>query len=154
MGIIIFLVGFMLCGFIMYGVFTHVVWKALREEDIHGITLKFDKSIRTPHSYTENYIPVKPITYRNIFKNRNDINTDKPPVYITSEADGIVDIFEEFLDRYDIKIPSADAEEEKERSEEENSAAIYGMAYGDLQDDIEMYLRKMVENINERGYLL
>lgn len=40
---------------------------------------------------------------------------------------GILDCFEELLDKLEITIPCADAEEEEERKMDDNSARLYGM---------------------------
>ena len=152
MGVLIFLLGFMLCGFIAYGIFTYAVWKALRSEDIKGIKIDFE---RPRKSYE--YIPAKIPPYYTYYTpkyhefDKSKTWESKNPVFISSEADGVLDIFEEFLDKYEIKIPCDDDVEEQDRLNGGN-AAIYGIAYGDLQSDVEEYLRSMVENISERGW--
>lgn len=142
MGLLIFLVGFMLCGFIVYSVLMYTIWKVAKGESFGGWTISCKKKCEPYYysSYTRpNYLKKPYMDYC--------VN----PVYLSSEADGICDIFEEFLTKYDIKIPCEDAGEEKER-EEGGNAAIYGMAYGDLQEEVEQYLRNMVNSINERGW--
>ena len=52
----------------------------------------------------------------------------------------ILDCFEELLDKLEITIPCANAEEEIERRSEENSARLYGMEYWLLYDQIENLL--------------
>lgn len=147
MGILIFLVGFMMCGFIVYSILMYTIWKIARGESIGEWTISRKKTFepyyyRSYTSYTRpNYTP----RYDNV------INPTPNPVYLSSEADGICDIFEEFLTKYDIKIPCEDAGEEKER-EEGGNAAIYGMAYGDLQEEVEQYLRSMAESMDRRGW--
>lgn len=42
---------------------------------------------------------------------------------------GILDCFEELLDKLEITIPCADTEEEEERKMDDNSARLYGMEY-------------------------
>ena len=152
MGVFIFLLGFMLCGFIAYGIFTYAVYKFMKEEDICGVKIDFT---RPKKSYE--YIPAKiPPTYSYYTPQYHTFDKSKTwesknPVFISTEADGILDIFEEFLDGYNIKIPCDDAVEEQDRIAGGN-AAIYGIAYGNLQSDVEEYLRAMVENISERGW--
>ena len=150
MGVIIFLVGFMLCGFIMYGVFTHVTWKALREEDIKGVKIEF-----TGHKKSYEYVPAKIPPYYTYYTEYHEFDKSKTwesknPVFISSEADGILDIFEEFLDKYEIKVP-CDKDDEQDRINGGNPA-LYGTAYYDLSSDVETYLRDMVNSINERGW--
>ena len=141
MGLLIFLVGFMLCGFIVYSLFTYGIWKIVRGEDIGEWTISRGKKYEPHyHSFTMTNYSAKPY-----------INYCVNPVYLSSEADGICDIFEEFLNKYNIKIPCEDAGEEKER-EEGGNATIYGMAYGDLQEEVEHYLRSMVASIDKRGW--
>lgn len=145
MGLLIFLVGFMLCGFIVYSVLMHTIWKIVRGEDIGEWTISRGKKYEPYYyrytSYTRpNYTP----RYDNV------INPTPNPVYLSSEADGICDIFGEFLTKYNIKIP-CDPDEEIER-EEGGNAAIYGMAYADLQEDVEQYLRSMAGSIDRRGW--
>ena len=51
---------------------------------------------------------------------------------------GILDCFEELLDKLEITIPCADAdEEEEERKIVDNSARLYGMEYWSLYEQIE-----------------
>ena len=40
---------------------------------------------------------------------------------------GILDCFEELLDKFEITIPCADADEEEERKMDDNNARLYGM---------------------------
>lgn len=143
MGILIFLVGFMLCGFIVYSLIMYTIWKIARDESIGEWTISRKKTFE-PYCYRSYNSYTRP-RYDNV------INPAPKPVYISSEADGICDIFEEFLTKYNIKIPCEDAVEEKER-EEGGNAAIYGMAYGDLQEEVEVYLRSMAESIDRRGW--
>lgn len=49
---------------------------------------------------------------------------------------GILDCFEELLDKLEITIPCADADEE-ERKMDDNSARLYGMEYWLLYEQIE-----------------
>lgn len=51
---------------------------------------------------------------------------------------GILDCFEELLDKLEITIPCADAdEEEEERKIVDNSARLYGMEYWSLYEQVE-----------------
>lgn len=50
---------------------------------------------------------------------------------------GILDCFEEFLDKLEITIPCADADEEEARKMDDNSARLYGMEYWSLYEQIE-----------------
>lgn len=49
---------------------------------------------------------------------------------------GILDCFEELLDKLEITIPCADADEEEERKINDNSARLYGMEYWSLYEQI------------------
>ena len=49
----------------------------------------------------------------------------------------ILDCFEELLDKLEITIPCADAEEEEERELDDNSARLYGMEYWSLYEQVE-----------------
>lgn len=158
MGVLMFLFGFMVCGFIFYGIFTYVVWKTLRNEDICGIKIDFTWPKESKGSYAKNRSYDYRLPYGSYYVpkyhefDKSKILDPKNPVYIDSEADGILDIFEAFLSEFGIKIPCEDNGEEIERAENGNTA-IYGMAYCDLQNDVEEYLRKIVENISERGWV-
>lgn len=50
---------------------------------------------------------------------------------------GILDCFEELLDKLEITIPCADADEEEARKMNNNSARLYGMEYWSLYEQIE-----------------
>lgn len=50
---------------------------------------------------------------------------------------GILDCFEELLDKLEITIPCADADEEEEQKMNDNSARLYGMEYWSLYEQIE-----------------
>lgn len=49
---------------------------------------------------------------------------------------GILDCFEELLDKLEITIPCADADEKEERKINDNSARLYGMEYWSLYEQI------------------
>ncbi len=61
-------------------------------------------------------------------------------------AFSVVDIFEDLLDEKDMEIPCADAHEEEDRHDHENTAKIYGTEYGDLVDRVEALLKKGMKN--------
>ena len=50
---------------------------------------------------------------------------------------GILDCFEELLNKLEIIIPCADTEEEEERKMDDNSARLYGMEYWSLYEQVE-----------------
>ena len=64
-----------------------------------------------------------------------NINTHEKATYI-------VDMFENILDKYNIKVPSPEDDER----EEGNDAKLYGSVYSDLLDSVENFL---VNTINE-----
>lgn len=57
-------------------------------------------------------------------------------VYTLNEAEHIIDMFEEILDKHNITVPS----EEDDDRDPENTARLYGMEYWNLLEDIENYL--------------
>ena len=63
-------------------------------------------------------------------------------------AFSVVDIFENLLDEKDMEIPCADAHEEEDRHDHENTAKIYGTEYWYLVERIEELLkREMKDNV-------
>lgn len=50
---------------------------------------------------------------------------------------GILDCFEELLDKLEITIPCADADEEETRKMDDNCARLYGMEYWSLYEQVE-----------------
>lgn len=50
----------------------------------------------------------------------------------------IVELFEDLLEKHDITIPDED------RTGDENEARIYGMTYGDLEDEVKHVLSRLV----------
>lgn len=54
-------------------------------------------------------------------------------IYTHDEAALIVELFEEVLDKYGIKVPSPEDDER----EPDNEAKLYGTTYGDLMDEVE-----------------
>ena len=60
----------------------------------------------------------------------------------------IVEIFEDFLKKYNVRIPESDkemVEEEGADALEKNEARIYGMVFGDLFFDILEYFERLEE---------
>lgn len=64
-------------------------------------------------------------------------------IYTHSEAAEIVELFEEILDRYGIRVPSPEDDER----EEDNSAKLYGSVYSDLLDSVEDKLLCIIERV-------
>lgn len=62
-------------------------------------------------------------------------------IYTHNEAAEIVELFEEILDRYGIRVPSP---EDAER-EEDNYAKLYGSVYSDLLDSVEDRLLYIID---------
>ena len=68
----------------------------------------------------------------------------KPCVNTHSLCTDILEVFEDFLEEHNAKIPCKDKEEEKERGED-NSAMIYGSEYFNLFDEIENLVAEALE---------
>lgn len=64
-------------------------------------------------------------------------------IYTHDEAARILDMFEEVLSRYDIRVPSPEDDER----EEDNMVGLYGTVYSELLDDIEFRLCHIIEEI-------
>lgn len=62
-------------------------------------------------------------------------------IYTHDEATQIIEVFENVLARYNIKVPSP---EDNER-EPNNEVALYGSVYSDLLDDVENRLIDMLK---------
>lgn len=62
---------------------------------------------------------------------------------IRSVASDICDIFENYLDENGICIVCDDADEERERKDNESDAMMYGMEYWRLVEDVEFWLSHM-----------
>lgn len=62
---------------------------------------------------------------------------------IRSLASDICEIFENYLDENGICIVCDDADEERERNENESGAMLYGMEYWHLVKDVEFYLGRI-----------
>lgn len=134
MGILLFIVGFMLCGFILYSIFVFAVWKVLRNEEICGFDVVLRHKKRTFYGDLYNARPA----YRPYY-------TYTPPYKEHAYSDraiaiSAVEAFDDFLREKGIKIPCADETEEAERTED-NDAALYGSEYSELVDEIEALLK-------------
>lgn len=62
---------------------------------------------------------------------------------IRSVAFGICDVFENYLNENGICIVCDDADEERERKDNESGAMLYGMEYWHLVEDVEFWLSHM-----------
>ena len=62
------------------------------------------------------------------------------PIYTLNEAEQIVELFEDVLDRAGITVPS---DEDDERTEN-NEARLYGMVYHELLAEVENHLILML----------
>ena len=128
MGSLLFLFGFMMCGFILYSIFVLAVWRILCSEDICGFEVKLKrKGIIYDARSRPVYTPYNYQTYGHYGYSNHAI------------AVSAVDAFDDFLREKDIKVPCEDENEEAERTED-NDAAIYGTEYSNLVDKIEQRL--------------
>ena len=59
----------------------------------------------------------------------------------------IIDVFDDFLERKEIRIPSSDTEMEENNDLEGNTARIYGDDYAEIEEEI----GKLLENWSDRG---
>ena len=66
--------------------------------------------------------------------------TNTKKYFTLDNINDIIEIFEDFLDRYNVRIPASD---EEAGDVEENAARIYGTVYGDLQFDLLEYFEKL-----------
>lgn len=62
-------------------------------------------------------------------------------IYTHDEAMLIVEMFEDVLDTYNIKVPSPEDDER----EPDNEAKLYGSVYSDLLDDVEASLIALLD---------
>lgn len=62
-------------------------------------------------------------------------------IYTHDEAMLIVEMFEDILDTYNIKVPSPEDDER----ELDNEAKLYGSVYSDLLDDVEASLIALLD---------
>ena len=65
---------------------------------------------------------------------------------IPEYASAIVEVFENYLDSLNVRIPCESPDEEKERGYGDNDAALYGSEYWEIVDNIEAWLN---QNENE-----
>lgn len=63
-------------------------------------------------------------------------------IYTHDEAARILDLFEDTLDKYNIRVPS----EEDDEREPDNEAKLYGSTYSALLDDVEWVLKELLYN--------
>ena len=66
-------------------------------------------------------------------------------IYTRDEAVLIVEMFENVLDSYNIKVPSPEDDER----EPDNEAKLYGSVYSDLLDNVEASLIELLEKHDE-----
>ena len=68
-------------------------------------------------------------------------------IYTHDEAAQIVEMFEDILDQYDIKVPSPDDDER----EPDNEAKLYGETYSNLLDSVEDALIQLINRARGSG---
>ncbi len=61
---------------------------------------------------------------------------------IPEYASAIVEVFENYLDSLNVRIPCKSPDEEKERGYGDNDAALYGSEYWEIVDNIEAWLNQ------------
>lgn len=61
---------------------------------------------------------------------------------ISEYSAAIVEVFEDYLDSLNVRIPCKSPDEEKERGYGDNDAALYGSEYWEIVDDIEAWLNQ------------
>lgn len=71
---------------------------------------------------------------------RSDFSTNKSIIYTHDEASMIVEMFEDVLDKYNIKVPSPEDDER----EPDNEAKLYGSVYSNLLDGVEAILIELL----------
>lgn len=71
-------------------------------------------------------------------------------IYTHDEAMLIVEMFEEVLDTYNIKVPSPEDDER----EPDNEAKLYGSGYSDLLDDVEASLIALLDRHKEHTVIV
>lgn len=72
------------------------------------------------------------------------MNFDTETLYTHSIAADILDMVEEVLTRYNIKVPSPEDDER----DLEDDVGFYGSTYYDLLDDVESYICSVIEKCN------
>lgn len=71
-------------------------------------------------------------------------------IYTHDEAYIILDMFEDVLSRYDIKVPSP----EDDDREEDNMVGLYGSVYSELLDSVEDKLVELLERRNNKTKII
>ena len=71
-------------------------------------------------------------------------------IYTHDEATIIVELFEDLLGDYDIRVPSPEDEER----EPDNEASLYGSVYSDLLDNVERALEKLLDRHNDQTTII
>ncbi len=66
--------------------------------------------------------------------------------FTLNNINDVIEIFEDFLRDYDVRIPASDKEMEEDNAEHDNDALIYGMVYGDLEDRLLGYFERLSVN--------
>lgn len=66
-------------------------------------------------------------------------------IYTHDEAARIIEMFEDVLDRYGIKVPSPEDDER----EPDNAAALYGSVYSELFEDVEERLVELFDEYDD-----
>lgn len=69
------------------------------------------------------------------------IEEHKDVIFTHDEAASIVDLFDDILCRYEIKVPSPEDDER----EPDNETGLYGSTYSDLLDEVEEILIELLE---------
>lgn len=72
------------------------------------------------------------------------MKNDKESLYTRSIAADILDMVEEVLTRYNIKVPSPEDDER----DSEDDVGFYGSTYYDLLDNVESYIYTVLEKCN------
>lgn len=70
-------------------------------------------------------------------------------IYTRDEAVALLELFEDVLERYEIKVPSP---EDAERAAD-NGAPLYGSVYLDLLDDVEEHIAQLLSR-HKRGVVV
>lgn len=63
----------------------------------------------------------------------------------------LIDVFDDFLEERDVRIPTSDAEMEENDELEENEARIYGSDYSELEENIKELLGNWEEGKEEKS---
>jgi len=127
MGVLLFLFGFMLCGFILYSIFVFLALKVVRDKGIRGFHIVPWRSYGAMYDQHPAWERFKGYRYSPPSDSRAGMH---------KQAIDIIEIFDDFLREKGIKVPCEDENEEAERTED-NDAALYGTEYSNLVDKIE-----------------